>query len=207
MGNYDRSIKIAFDNESGKILEADKVLSESKDAFTFRKEYHEKKIKLSCCECGQDLIVSGSKFGRIHFKHKPGHSYCFLSDDKITPQEHEKFTEISRLKESDRHKYLKNKIGELLRSVHGVDLGSIAIDDKCIIKTNGRRRPDVYCRYKEKELVFEIQLSDLSLSYILNRYNFYKDNEIYLIWILDNFDIHKQGTLERETGFFSSHWD
>lgn len=203
MGRYDRSIKIAFDKTSGEILEADEVFDIKTDAFEIRKKYHEKNLILSCCECEQDLMVSGSKYDRLHFKHKPGHGYCILADGKLTPQEHERFTEILKAKESARHKELKNKIGEQLKSVKGVDINSIAIDDKFIIKENGKRRPDVYCRFQDKEIVFEIQLSDLSLGYILSRYEFYKKHGIYLIWILDNFDIHKQGTLERDIKYLT----
>lgn len=203
MGRYDRSIKIAFDKTSGEILEADEVFDIKTDAFEIRKKYHEKNLILSCCECEQDLMVSGSKYDRLHFKHKPGHGYCILADGKLTPQEHERFTEILKAKESDRHKELKNKIGEQLKSVKGVDINSIAIDDKFIIKENGKRRPDVYCKFQDKEIVFEIQLSDLSLGYILSRYEFYKEHGIYLIWILDNFDIHNQETLERDIKYLT----
>lgn len=205
MGRYDRSIKIAFDKTSGEILEADEVFDIKTDAFEIRKKYHEKNLILSCCECEQDLMVSGSKYDRLHFKHKPGHSYCILADGRLTPQEHERFTEILKAKESDRHKELKNKIGEHLKSVKGVDINSIAIDDKFIIKENGKRRPDVYCKFQDKEIVFEIQLSDLSLGYILSRYEFYKEHGIYLIWILDNFDIHNQGTLERDIKYLTKY--
>jgi len=205
MGRYDRSIKIAFDKTSGEILEADEVFDIKTDAFEIRKKYHEKNLILSCCECEQDLMVSGSKYDRLHFKHKPGHGYCILADGKLTPQEHEQFTEILKAKESDRHKELKNKIGELLKSFKGIDLDSIAIDDKFIIKENGKRRPDVYCKFQDKEIVFEIQLSDLSLGYILSRYDFYKEHGIYLIWILDNFDIHNQGTLERDIKYLTKY--
>lgn len=205
MGRYNRSIKIAFDKTSGEILEADEVFDIKTDAFEIRKKYHEKILILSCCECEQDLMVSGSKYDRLHFKHKPGHCYCILADGKLTPQEHELFTEILKAKESARHKELKNKIGKQLKSVKGVDLDSIAIDDKFIIKVNGKRRPDFYCKFQDKEIVFEIQLSDLSLGYILSRYEFYKEHGIYLIWILDNFDIHNQGTLERDIKYLTKY--
>lgn len=205
MGRYERSIKIAFDKTTGEILEADGLFNNKINAFEIRKKYHEKKLLLSCCECEQDLVVSGSKYDRLHFKHKPGHDYCILSDGKLTPQEHKCFTEILKAKESNRHKELKNKIGELLKSVEGIDEDSIAIDDKFIIKENIRKKPDVYCKFKDKEIVFEIQLSDLSLGYILSRYQFYKENGIYLIWILDNFDIHNQGTLERDIKYLTKY--
>lgn len=205
MARYDRSIKIAFDKISGEILDADEVFDITKDAFQIRKKYHKKNLILSCCECEQDLMVSDSKYDRLHFKHKPGHSYCILSDGKLTPQEQEKFTEALKSKESDRHKYLKNRIGELLKSVPDVDVNSICIDNRFIIKEDGKRKPDVYCKYKDKEIVFEIQLSDLSLGYILSRYEFYKKHGIYLIWILDNFDIHNQVTLERDIKYLTKY--
>ncbi|MFB9120039.1 DUF6035 family protein [Bergeyella porcorum] len=205
MKHYDRSIKIAFDKTSGEILDADEIFDITKSAFEVRKKYHERDLVLSCCECGQDLIVSSSKYDRLHFKHKPGHGYCILADGKLTPREHEKLTEILKAKESNRHKELKNKIGELLKNVSGVDVNTILIDNKFIIKDNEKRRPDVYCKFQDKELVFEIQLSDLSLSYILSRYNFYKKHGIYLIWILDNFDIHNQGTLERDIKYLTKY--
>lgn len=205
MARYERSIKIAFDKISGEILDADEVFDVTKDAFQIRKKYHKKDFMLSCCECEQDLIVSDSKYDRLHFKHKGGHDFCILSDGRLTPQEHEKFTEVLRSKESDRHKFLKNKIGELLKSVPDVDINSICIDNKFIIKEDGKRKPDVYCKFKDKEIVFEIQLSDLSLGYILSRYEFYKKHGIYLIWILDNFDIHNQGTLERDIKYLTKY--
>lgn len=205
MGRYDRSIKIAFDKTSGEILDADEVFDIAKDAFEIRKKYHEKNLILSCCECEQDLMVSGSKYDRLHFKHKQGHDFCILADGKLSPHDHEKLTVILKGKESDRHKELKNKIGEYLKNVSGVDISTIQIDNKFIIKGNEKRKPDVYCKFQDKELVFEIQLSELSLGYILSRYDFYRKHGMYLIWILDNFDIHNQGTLERDIKYLTKY--
>lgn len=205
MGRYERSIKIAFDKVSGEILDADKVFDKKKDAFEIRRLFHEGKLNLSCCECEQDLNVSGSKYDRLHFKHKPKHNFCILADGNLSPREHEGFTSILKSKESDRHRELKNKIGLLLSKVDGVDINSIAIDNKFIIRDEEKRRPDVYCKYRDKELVFEIQLSDLSLGYILSRYEFYKKHKIFLIWILDTFDIHNQGTLERDIKYLTEY--
>jgi hypothetical protein len=93
----------------------------------------------------------------------------------------------------------------LLLNVPGIEKDSVAIDNRFIIKGGEKRRPDVYCKFGDKELVFEIQLSDLSLRYILSRYHFYKKHGIYLIWILDNFDIHNQGQLERDIKYLSKY--
>lgn len=204
MSRYERLIKIAVDKVSGEIFDADEVFHKTKDAFEIRRKYHNQEFLPVCCECDQDLTVSDSKRDRLHFKHKPGHSYCFLTDDTISPQEHEKVLEVLR-RESERHKQLKNRIGSLLQKIDGVDEVSIAIDNKFIIRGDEKRRPDVYCKYYDKELVFEIQLSDLPLRYIKSRYDFYKKHGMYLIWILDNFDIHNQGTLEKDIKYLAKH--
>ena len=102
MGRRERSIKIAFDKSSGEILDADEVFDKTKDAFEIRRQYHEKKLTLTC---------SDSIYDRLYFKHKPYHNFCILTDGSLSPKEQIGFTEILRGKESCRHKELKNKIG------------------------------------------------------------------------------------------------
>ncbi len=200
---YERSIKEAFDKISGEILKADEVFDDTKDAFKVRKQFHKNEIELYCCECDQKLNVSTSKYDRLHFKHRPKAKPCLLKDTNFSPDESEKIYSIYRSKESDRHKELKNKIAEKISSINGIS--SINIDDKFIIDGDEKRKPDVYCKYFDKELVFEIQLSDLSLRYILNRYEFYKRNKMYLIWILDKFDIHGQNQTERDIKYLTEY--
>lgn len=203
MKRGERTIKIAFDGSTGEIVNADDLFNEKKDGFQIRKQFHENKINLSCCECEQELNISKSKYERLYFKHKPYHDFCFLTDSEMSPKEYEDYINILVGKESERHKFLKNRIGTLLSKAEGVDISTISIDNKFIIRNEEKRKPDVYCKYFDKEIVFEIQLSQLSLSYILNRYNFYKKNGIYLIWILDNFDIKNQGTLEKDIKYLT----
>ncbi|MGV8880126.1 MAG: DUF6035 family protein [Sphingobacteriaceae bacterium] len=113
------------------------------------------------------------------------------------------YTDILRAKESDRHKSQKNKMAALLRQTLGVDSESVIADIRFFFGANEKRRPDVYCKYLGKELVFEIQLSHLSQRYILGRHKFYQDKGMYLIWILDNFDVHGQSQMERDIKYLS----
>jgi competence CoiA-like predicted nuclease len=205
MGNKNRAINVAIHKETGKILRVGELFSCTKSAFEYRKLYHEKKFSCECVECGQDLKLSGSKNDTIHLKHGPNHEPCFLSQSTLNLEMQEDYERALVAKESPRHKELKLKIGERLADVEGVAIESISIDNKFIIKGEDRRKPDVYCIYKGKELVFEIQLSDLSLGYILSRHNFYKDHGIYLIWILDSYDIKNQGTKEKDLKYLSDH--
>ena len=205
MARIERSIKIAFNKSTGEILNADELFDDKKEGFVLRKQFHDKKLLLNCCECGQDLNISGSKYDRLHFKHQYPHDFCALTDGGLTPREHQEFTRILIAKEGERHKELKNKIGKLLASVNGIDSSTISIDNKFIARNGEKRKPDVYCKFFDKELVFEIQISQLSLGYILNRYNFYRKNGMYLIWILDDFDLKNQGTLERDIKYLAKY--
>lgn len=202
--SYERSIKLAFDKLSGEIFDADEIFKESKIAFEVRRKFHNKEFDLTCLECEQGLNVSVSKYDRLHFKHQPKSLNCILKDGNLSPKDADIFYNILRAKESPRHFELKNKISEKLRKTLGVNLESLCTDNKFIIKGDDKRKPDVYCKYLDKELVFEIQLSNLSLSYILNRYNFYHNNGIYLIWILDNFNVSEgQSQMERDIKYLT----
>jgi competence CoiA-like predicted nuclease len=205
MGRFERSIKIAFDNVSGEILEADELFKNTKQAFIIRRKFHLDEIELYCCECRQKLNVSTSKYDRLHFKHQVNAEPCVLKDGDLSPAELEEFTRILKTKETQRHKDLKNKIGERLSKMPRVDSSSICIDNRFIIREGDKRRPDVYCTYEGRELAFEIQLSQLSLRYILNRHEFYQKHGIYLIWILDNFDLHRQSQLERDIKYLTKY--
>lgn len=200
---FERTIKEAFDKVSGEILNADEVFDDTKDAFLMRKQFHKDEIELFCLECQQKLNVSTSKYDRLHFKHNPNANFCLLKDGKLSPDETEKIYAIYRSKESERHKYLKNKIGNKLSQLG--DVSNVQIDDKFIFDDNGKRKPDVYCKYLDKEIVFEIQLSDLSLRYIISRHEFYQSKGIYLIWILDNFNVEGRKQTERDIKYLTEY--
>lgn len=198
---FERTIKVAFDKNSGEILEADQVFDKAKPAFKVRRQFHKSEVDLYCCECEQKLNVSGSKYDRLHFKHQPKSEPCLLKDNQLSPEESDQFYRIYQSKESDRHKELKHAIGQKLSKLKGVS--DIHIDDRFISDDKERRKPDVYCKYNDKELVFEIQLSALSLRYILDRYEFYKRNKMYLIWILDDFDVQGQSQMVRDIKYLT----
>jgi competence CoiA-like predicted nuclease len=200
----ERSISQAYDRFTNKRLNAHELFAVTKDAFEVRRQYHAKEIEPCCYECFQSLGISVSKFDRLFFKHHSHSDYCILKDGQLTELETDQFEWIHTAKESDRHKYLKNKLAELLRETLGVDSTSVFADDQFIFGDQGKRRPDVYCRFRDKELVFEIQLSNLPLRYILDRYNFYRSKGIYLVWILDRFDVQSQSQMVRDIKYLSA---
>lgn len=200
---FERTIKEAFDKLSGEILKADDVFDDTKDAFLIRKQFHKDEIELYCLECQQKLNVSTSKYDRLHFKHNPNANFCLLKDGKLSPDESEKIYGIYRSKESERHKSLKNQIGKQLSKLGHVS--NIQIDDKFIFDGKEKRKPDVYCKYLNREIVFEIQLSDISLRYIISRHEFYQKKGIYLIWILDDFNAEGRKQTERDIKYLTEY--
>ena len=202
---YERSIKYGLNKITGEQLDADEIFSDTKEAFALKKQFIIEKHVIHCRECDQELFITTSKYDRLHFRHSPQSNPCILKQNNLSSEEFEAINKIIAAKESPRHKYLKNRIGSLALKTPDVDTESVQIDDKFIIVGSEKRRPDVYFSYKGYQIAFEIQLSALPLKYILHRQNFYTKNGIYLIWILDDFNVHGQTQTERDIKYLDSH--
>ncbi|MDX4973925.1 DUF6035 family protein [Myroides odoratimimus] len=187
MSKQKRSIDYVYDNVEKKIIDLNSIIKSQKDGFEIRNQYNSNTIRFSCSECNQKLVCSNSKRDTVYFRHNKNSEYCILKDSEVESNKDllNSYKLNAYNRESPRHKELKNKLGQLLIQEPGVVIGSIDIDSKFIFGNGGKRRPDVYCEYKGFKLAFEIQLSSLPLHYIKHRYNFYKSNGIYLIWIID----------------------
>lgn len=188
MSKQERSIDYVYDNEEKRIIDLNETITSQKDGFEIRNQYNSNTFRFTCVECGQNLVCANSSKDKVYFRHLPQATYCVLCDSELLNPDNnllEAYKISAICKESPRHKELKHKIGQLLMEEPGVDINSIDIDSKFIFGSGGKRRPDVYCEYKGYKLAFEIQLSSLPLHYIKHRYDFYKNNGIYLIWIID----------------------
>lgn len=183
------SISYAYDVLLSKTIDLGAEIDSQKEGFDLRLAYNKDTSRFSCIECNQQLVVVPSARDNIYFRHLPNSSYCILKDAGLNNDLLDAYKSQALNRESPRHKQLKNSIGEELRKDSLVNAGSVDIDSKFIQNELGdRRRPDVYCEYGDKKIAFEIQLSYLPLHYILNRYEFYKNKGIYLIWIVDYFN-------------------
>ena len=202
--NHKRSIKKAYDEVTDQEYDADDLLKGWDDAYEVRTLFARDKIKPICTECFQPLTISRRK-KHLFLSHKPKSNPCDLKQGAWSKQEEDSYYKAIAIKESPRHKYLKNLIGKKLESVDGVEVDSIKIDNKFIEKEGEKRRPDVYCKYQGKEIVFEIQLSHLSYRYILGRHDFYKKHKIYLIWILDGIDPKDQDKFELDVKYLTTY--
>ncbi|WP_308601127.1 DUF6035 family protein [uncultured Dysgonomonas sp.] len=207
-------IKIAYDKESGETFDVSEQFTSGKKAFVAKQLYATKvweveelalkeqyypefNLKSLCCfECSQPLQITSRK-GHVYLKHKTGSDDCELKS--ANPKELEVLYRIYEIKEGKEHYILKHKIGDYLRTVSGVE--QVIVDQKYLFSELGKRKPDVLCHYKGGILVFELQLSKISLSYLINRTKFYqkkyKGKDVFLIWVLDKNNI-KEIKIESE---------
>lgn len=205
--SFKRSVSKAVDEISGVTVDADKLFNRDREThIKYREAYNKSDFVPKCVACRQYLSVKSSSNDRVFFSHMPNSDYCELKDENLSKSEKKKTEEIFASKESPEHKYLKNKIGKLLMKTNGIDKNSIQIDDQYLFDDHSKKRkPDVYCKYKDKYLAFEIQLSPLTQRYIIDRTNFYRGKGIYLIWVLENFDFRKQSKMKKDLKYATPH--
>ena len=193
------AIPIALHVNSGKEFDISENFDNAKERFKWREKSQLKEEDFECLECSQKLTIASSKNDWAYFKHLPYSKECSLKNG--SSKLWKSFVAHKKSKESPRHKYLKNEIGSKLKQIAGVT--NLSIDDRFIIFGDKKRKPDVYCEYNGNKIAFEIQLSNLSLSYIVSRARFYQNNGIFLIWILDNFDVEGKKQMERDIKYLS----
>ncbi|MDD2828306.1 MAG: DUF6035 family protein [Sulfuricurvum sp.] len=154
--------------------------------YVYTNELSEKHRELSrgdiytCPECGTYLTIGVKK--RYYFSHKRNQS-CRIDSNK----EYQTYL-LQQSHESEKHKFLKNKLREKL------ELSDDPLIDKstvCIEKFTDGRRADVYCERNDKKIAFEIQISPLSLSIILARIDHYREKDIHLFWVIEPSEFSK----------------
>jgi len=190
-----RSIRTAINIKTGEIINADLIFGRMKDGQKIREIDKQTDGDDFCCyECGQ-LLETTSKNKNVFFRHKKGYSFCDLTDDQLSQEEENDFVWMNKIKEESQESYIGSRSSEGIRhynlkklivsKLNKTEFVTEVQDEKIIRNNIQIRRADVYCKFNGKRIAFEIQMSKLSARYIFSRYNFYKSNGIFLIWILD----------------------
>ncbi|HEV8511970.1 MAG TPA: DUF6035 family protein [Cyclobacteriaceae bacterium] len=201
----DYAIRYVFDANTGEAFDATIAFKTIPLGQAFRKNYHVTDQEIRCQECFQKATVSDNKSGRVYFKHFPNTAYCILKDEELSPSDRQKIEEHLGSVEGERHKFLKKSISSYLSEHAGVDSTSITVDDHFVKDSLEKRRPDIFCNFQGKQIAFEIQVSPLPAKYIFKRHEFYLRNQIYLIWILDDFDVKGQTQTEKDIKYLNKH--
>lgn len=152
-----------------------------------------------CGCCKNPLkIVGGNENGKkcFHFMHifTPSEHECEFFDKIPYSKEEIKAMVFNGRTESVLHKQTKNTIASALNEEP--DITMVAVEE--VAKKVGKtwRKPDIRADFKDKTVVFEVQLSPIFHHVILERNDAYRDNGWYICWIFD--DVNEDAPVMRE---------
>jgi len=192
-----RLITEVLDIKSGQFINSTLFFNQDRETLIKKRreleEYYQNNEKvLVCPECLEPINIRGLKGRKIlHFSHYSDKKDCILKTKGMTKKEIE-LLRYMNVKESEKHIYLKNMIAELIGFDNKFSSESIKVDKwykaDDYKDTKRYRLPDVQANYENKKIAFEIQLTSTFLSVIADRETFYKNEEVFIIWIFDTFD-------------------
>ncbi len=214
ISDNDYGIPVFYDNRNGemqimdtkKFFDGDPSLSKE----VWREQLIEIRAEISkdrsflCGHCKKPIYIAGnfepsSGQKRLHFHH-------FYNEDDETCIFHESGKrhtedEIRRMifngqQESHKHKELKRIIAESFIPRVGVD--NVLEEPTLRGKDGGWRRPDIFVKLPDKEIVFEVQLTYILLSAVLERNDVHRSNDRYVAWIFKDFGDGEGKTLDTE---------
>ncbi len=173
-------------------------LSEVRSEVKKQERIDSKRTFLCGC-CKRPLkIVGGNENGKkcFHFMHifTPSQSECEFFDKVPYSKEEIKAMVFNGRTESVLHKQTKNSIASALNGEP--EITEVAVEE--VAKRVGKtwRKPDIRAVFKDKTVVFEVQLSPIFHHVILERNDAYRDNGWYICWIFD--DVNEDAPVMRE---------
>ena len=197
-----------LDIRTGKVFDTQRFLAMMSD-----QEKHELRanqlgedriLNYACPVCDQNVYLSGAGPSRkkvYHFKHFPQHGDCPLKERHDLSKDDIKRIMYNGAKESDQHKKIKNWIGNFLKGLEPQgDFARVRIEER-IKSAEGKkhwRQPDVSCIYKDRRLVFELQLNRTFVEVIRGREDFYARENTFICWLFDGFNPHDTDFGERD---------
>lgn len=199
---YIRTIETVLNLDTGLIIYAN-IFLELGDhiVFPYREkcqDAYKKKRKpfLVCDTCGQMVQISGGKGikGKIkYFKHLKDSNDCPIKTDTKLSREDILRGKFNGQQEGALHIETKNLIYDFL-CLNKETKGEISFAKPEMVNKSERnylewKKPDITSIFKEKKLVFEIQLATTFLDVICERQHFYKENKTFIIWVFKNFEI------------------
>lgn len=185
-----------FNKKTQKTIEANKFFNKNENEIWKYREELQKVIQgieapvFVCYACGQNIKINGGGKTKkiLHFAHQKDSDFCKLkTDNKLSKREINR-VKYNGAKESKLHIDTKNLIYQFLsvnKDFSNIHQEKVKKDNKDYLSW---RKPDVSAKYKNTDIVFEIQLSTTFLSVIIEREHFYKENQTFILWIFKKFD-------------------
>ncbi len=200
---HKRTIQTILNLATGELIEADDLFHDTTaqgeaDIFQLRTEI-EKHIQLGrvqyvCIFCKQAVAIRGRKSHDLHshfyFTHPYNSKDCVIKTPSRFTEEEVRRIKFNAQKESDLHIKLKGLIGQYAeqeKNIQKVVIDKIYRDEAISHKW---RRPDVLAEFTNRKIAFELQLSTTFLSVIVARTLFYKQQNIFLLWVFPGFSVN-----------------
>jgi hypothetical protein len=143
------------------------------------------KTPVVCGKCGFPVYLAKNGLnGLYYWRHYKGapETCPWYSGSNLTPDQASAM-QFNGAQESPLHIRLKHLIGELLEAD---SVAANVIVDQNLPGSLGHRKPDVRAIYDNRPIVIELQLSSTQLPIILERENFYRQEDWSLIWVTWN---------------------
>lgn len=197
-----RTIETVLNLDTGQIIYANTFLELGDHiVFPYREKcqdaYNKKREPFLVCDtCGQMVQISGGKGanGKItYFKHLKDSNDCPIKTDTKLSREDILRGKFNGQQEGALHIETKNLIYDFL-CLNKNTKGEISFAKLEMVNKSERnylewKKPDITSIFKEKKLVFEIQLATTFLDVICERQHFYIGNKTFIIWVFKNFEI------------------
>lgn len=169
-----------------------------KEVFEFRREIEEARLSPNplalCCECFQPVVIRGTPKRTKFFSHTKNSEDCIIKTTSQLSHEEILALKFNGQKEGALHRKLKQELADQLKSDEQF-FGDVFVEktfreENSIGIAKKWRRPDVTATFGEKErsVVFELQISTTFIDVIINRENFYHNNNAFLLWVFSSFD-------------------
>ena len=200
----ERTIKEVMNLDTRELIYADDFFLQDENIIWKYRELCQEAIKkrrdpfLVCSTCGQLVQISGGRGERkkvTYFKHLKDSKDCPIKTDSNSSKEDILRGKYNGQKEGKEHIETKRLIAsflELNKSTKGeisrCDLEKVIKGNRDFLKW---RKPDITSFFKDKTLVFEIQLSTTFLDVICERQYFYKEKQMFILWVFRKFEIEE----------------
>lgn len=162
-----------------------------------------RKKSFLCGHCQCPIYISGRPdpiFGqkRLHFQHfrSERNTQCIFHEGNSYTHEEIRRMLFNGRQESKEHRELKHIIQDCFIPI----VGHSHVFEEPILRGNDGnwRRPDIYVEFPDKNVVFEVQITYIFLSDIIERNLAHRNNGRFVIWIFKDFGEGKGNTLDTE---------
>ena len=199
-----RTIEEVFDMKEGEYIESSSFFKKPENEIVLWRRVLEEAILINkprfvCSHCGQMVKLLGRRTARgkiAFFAHLHDSEDCDIKTNSSHLSKEEILArKYGKIQESERHINLKNFIAKYLQTEKSKELGVSDVEVEKRIKSKipylNWRKPDVFAQFRNKNLVFELQLSTTFISVVVERDIFYRLNNYHIIWIF-NFDANQE---------------